>query len=468
MDAHGSGLRMLSVLALAAVTGVSRLDAQSGAGTGVVAGYVVDSLARRTLSGAVVDAGGITASTDSAGRFSLALSTGRHRLRVVHPAIDALGDLTLPDHLVDVRANDTTFVEIGIPSAATLYRVLCGAEPDSISGVLIGTIRDATSDASIADAEVVVAWSELRMHPGLKRMASIVRSRRTQSAPSGQYRLCGVPNDIELGAQIRISGRERGRIDVSLDQRAFAVADISVRIAGADTAVATGRIVGRLMSRTTPIADAAVFLFGREHLVTSDSTGRFVLDAVPGGPQTIEVRKLGFAPRAVSVNVRPSREHAVSITLEPVQRLAGQTVEARPIAIWDSIGFTERRRRGSGTFVDASQLASGMVDFTSALRSFSGLSATGNTLRVSGAMTTRGGGCIPTFFIDGAEIEARGGPGGAPQWLRPEQIRAMEIYRTPGQIPPRFARPDSCAAIVVWTRNRFLEEDAARTIRPPA
>ncbi len=444
--------------------------------TGAVAGYVADSLARRMLADATVEIVGtdLQTRTDRDGRFAIGgIPAGTHALRFVHPALDALGDLSVPDRTVTVSPDDTTFTPLAIPSATTLYRALCGSEPVEQTGVLVGTVRNATTDVPIADVEVVIAWSELRVQRG--RNESITKSVRATTAPSGQYKLCGVPTDIELAAQLSLARERFGVGELALHGEPFATADLPIVPANTPATAPSARISGVVTARGTPVSEAAVFILGLEHLTTTDSAGRFLLAEVPGGRQRVELRRVGFAPAAFVVTVRPGQSIEQRIEMEPVQLLAARTVEETPIAIWDSVGFEERRRRGSGTFLESKELEKSAIDFTSALRSFSGFAARGNPLRTGAVDAPDRGGCTPTFFVDGVMIESRGNATGAPVWLRPEQIRAMEIYRNRGSIPPRFARLETCGAVVVWTRNRYLEEESyrkraaqpARPARPP-
>ncbi|HEX6066744.1 MAG TPA: hypothetical protein VFZ04_21060, partial [Longimicrobiales bacterium] len=65
--------------------------------------------------------------------------------------------------------------------------------------------------------------------------------------------------------------------------------------------------------------------------------------------------------------------------------------------------------------------------------------------------------CFPRIYLDG--VLARPSSTSAPtltldEIAKPEEIEAIEIYRSSSQIPPEFSGADSsCGVVVVWTRT---------------
>jgi hypothetical protein len=63
------------------------------------------------------------------------------------------------------------------------------------------------------------------------------------------------------------------------------------------------------------------------------------------------------------------------------------------------------------------------------------------------------GTCAPAYFLDGRSWVP--GPGGLDEFMRPEDIEAIEIYRGPAETPPQFMTSTDahCGVIVIWTRR---------------
>src|SRR5687768_16846376 len=107
-------------LALVLVVAIPAGAQQGPDSSRVLFGLIVDSVHGGPLRGATVRVGetGVTATTDSAGRYRLiGIPSGRHRVELLHPLLDTLR--------LAVRTNlrefgDTTALVIGTPSAATL------------------------------------------------------------------------------------------------------------------------------------------------------------------------------------------------------------------------------------------------------------------------------------------------------------------------------------------------------------
>lgn len=96
-----------------------------------------------------------------------------------------------------------------------------------------------------------------------------------------------------------------------------------------------------------PIAGAVVALPDIDRAVVSDADGRYTLRAVPAGPQHVNVRRIGYAPRVLHALVpgHGALEIDVALRAAPV-RLAAVEVR-RPIAVRgaegdDSVGFPDR------------------------------------------------------------------------------------------------------------------------------
>jgi len=84
--------------------------------------------------------------------------------------------------------------------------------------------------------------------------------------------------------------------------------------------------------------------------------------------------------------------------------------------------------------------------------------------RVSGTGTSI---CWPMVFLD-RQLIRTGGLGGDPAALdeiaEVFDVAAVEVYRTPAEIPPEFNGPNAgCGVIVLWTRQGGSGDDSVRS-----
>jgi Fe(3+) dicitrate transport protein len=91
-------------------------------------------------------------------------------------------------------------------------------------------------------------------------------------------------------------------------------------------------VSGRVVASATdvPLAGATVALDGTALGATTGPEGRFLLEAVPAGEATLQVRYLGFTPRMRTVQVRPGEttQLTVELTSAPME-LEGLEITAR-------------------------------------------------------------------------------------------------------------------------------------------
>jgi hypothetical protein len=189
---------------------------------------------------------------------------------------------------------------------------------------------------------------------------------------------------------------------------------------------------------------------------TNDSGG-FRFTALPAGPTSIVVRRLGFAPATVNLRLRADRTDSLVVTLTAVAttidgvlvRDEHETRSRRVLA-----GFWERRERGFGSFVTRAEIdRRDPHDFVDIARLVPSVSVqTRNGRKVIRFNRSSGGvrDCPPQYFVDGMRIES-----GSPDEFSPEDVEAVEIYPGPATTPPQFVAPPfsfTCGAVVIWMR----------------
>lgn len=117
----------------------------------------------------------------------------------------------------------------------------------------------------------------------------------------------------------------------------------------------------------------------------------------------------------------------------------------------ERVGFYERERMGSGTFLTNEEIRE-KPRVSDAIQGISGITAMPRGSSGIGFRQTRfGEPCSLPVYIDGILTAAS-----SVNRLRPEDVEAIEVYdgaETPARFNPEYSRGSTCGAIVVWTRN---------------
>jgi hypothetical protein len=208
---------------------------------------------------------------------------------------------------------------------------------------------------------------------------------------------------------------------------------------------------------------------------TSDSAGAFAWTGLSGGRYQLSARRLGFLPVSVSFDLVDGVDRQATIQLTAVQRLdtvRTQTNSLTPARYGTSSRMDEFYRRmneGNGKFITREEIdAAVAISSGDLLRRVPGLTV---------AMTTNGDG-TPRVQVNAigcrmAEIGAKTGADNGDGWgnvalyvngvmvrgdrgetlamMPPSEIEALEIYRSPTELPAE-AVGNACAAVYVWTR----------------
>jgi hypothetical protein len=470
--ACAGGARTAAPVAYSAST-ASVLVPAGLSGLTTLRGVLVDSLVSHdTLRGAVVVLDGREGFvlTNERGAFAFdSVPRGAHRLRIRHPILDSIGIGELPLALL---VQDSAVLPVALPTADAYLAALCAPVRAGSEGALLGTVRRASDDALLPNREVVGAWRS-----GDSSFAgSGVRPRmRVRTNAEGRYVMCHVPrfSPVELWAttvagersedvphlRVQLGSRTLGGYDISLtvpdSTRALA------RPAGAPSVDPNVRVMGRILTVSGDALPNVTVSFDqpRRRAVT-DHNGRFVMDSVPPGLRTLEVRSIGFQPQRLGLNVRPGQQVDQDITIDRNLAVLGTfMVRASRTATWDSTGFEERRRKGTGYFFTREALT-GVNDLSTALRMVPGIRGRSSD-RSQRLVAGRGAGCYPAFVVNRVRFDA-GGAIGPEAMIRAQDIRAMEVYTSRLATPPDHQRYGDCAVIVIWLRDPQAEIEARK------
>ncbi len=238
------------------------------------------------------------------------------------------------------------------------------------------------------------------------------------------------------------------------------------RIARAADTAHAARLTGRVVQPdSTPVSGAAVGLVGTHDTATTDGAGHFTIRSAQSGPYLVSVRRLGFQPARIAVNLSSRDEREVSVTLvRTVPLLPTVTTTAAERAAYRTVGFEQRLRAGNGYFMTYDQIVRKQAaEFSDLFQNVPGLKVTRPRRQFGAAITqTRGGPNCVSYVIDGnpQPMLLEHSPEGTP--LGPESpdhlfdvadIGAIEVYQA-SERPVQFGS-DWCALVIIWTRTRL-------------
>lgn len=499
--------RVPIVVALAATAvGLVALASPLHAQASPVTGIVYDSVARRPLAGATVqlaraDSASVARATvsDESGRFTIdALPAGRWLASFVHPVLDSLG-LEPTVTPLEVRDGAPTRLALAVPSPLRIHAAVCGASTAATdsTGVVIGHLRDAATQAGLENARVVARWLELVIGPSgtTRSVPALVAS----SDARGWFAICGVPLGAEVALQaargedstavvpVEVPATRLLRRDFYLGATELVVTSDADAPASAtsDTlrplttvqrrgAARLDGVVRRVQGRV-PLAGAQVTISGSGVTATTDSAGRFALRGLPPGTQLLVTRALGYMPDERVVDLVEGRTPGVDVSLTTVQHVL-DTIRVVGSRVFDSdrSGFERRRRGGRGYYFGPEEIARLRPRYVSELLvgvpRFQTTALGDIVMRrgLSGSLYRRSGTtCSPVLFVDGLRSPMVGTTD-LNAWLRTDVIAGIEVYNSPNQVPAEFTSLSDCGTIVVWTKPRDRAREASARQRRKA
>jgi hypothetical protein len=211
-----------------------------------------------------------------------------------------------------------------------------------------------------------------------------------------------------------------------------------------------------------------VTVVGTDRSGRSDAAGAFRVDHIPAGTRTMEAKSIGMLPVMFSMDfpTQGTRDTTVSIT-QQAQELKPVEVTGRnpALSLIENSGFETRRSHGLGYFItEADVKKHNFADLSAVLTVGSiHMQNAKMPLMLGQANLKTGVYCIPNFWVDNTPYHVDGyAPAPSVQFpytdisamVRPELIKGIEIYSTPGTVPAQYDKFSStgCGSIVIWTR----------------
>lgn len=474
--------RCIVLLAAGILAPQGTLRAQAGAAapaatTGIITGVAEDSLHGGALPGATVQIRqlpGRNTRTGASGSFTLdAVPAGRYTLELLHPVIDSLGIRVLSD-TVTVAAGATQQVALAVPSAERIVAAVCPAIRRRLGpGAIIGRVDDAVTGKPATGATVSAAWTETEVGTTIG-VRSAPRLRKDVVAADGTYRICGVPSTLTATLQAQRGAARTAEVPLETTEEPLVVRVLHLPpppVAASDSAgagasqprAARALITGKVTNAGgVPVADARVTVQGSNAGTSTASDGSFTLTGVPPGTQAVLVRRVGYAPVELPLDVKAFGSNTLTVRLGAyTPQLSQVEVKAKAPDMLESTGFTRRQRMGMGRYMNEEQITETHPTYTTdVLRRIPGLYVSGQGAS-AGVYTTRGYGCV-RYLIDRNPVQTLPGQS-IDQLVNVQDITAIEFYNE-STIPLELSSgPNSgCALLAIWTKGSLKNPTTKR------
>jgi hypothetical protein len=237
--------------------------------------------------------------------------------------------------------------------------------------------------------------------------------------------------------------------------------------------VVRGKVLDAATGEPVPQAEVtAASLEGRgAGRARSAADGTFALELRAAGTFRLRAERAGYRPSVTdSVSVDP-RE-----TVEVELRLSATAVAMEPLRVTARVapphrqslqlaGFYDRERWGMGKYLrreDFERMSN--LSLVQVINRLPGTFVLGtgpmqvivfDRATITGTLSRMQQGrrmdeCVPKLYLDGVHMNYVSGLNGV---ATPQQLEAVEIYRSAAELPPQYGGPDAaCGVILLWTR----------------
>ncbi len=225
--------------------------------------------------------------------------------------------------------------------------------------------------------------------------------------------------------------------------------------------VTRGSVEGNVVERETglPLVGATVRLAPEPQdsaalsLRVVGEDGAFLFQDVPPGAYSLTAGLIGYhtSTDRLVVEAGSSMRIVMELSASPIALDSVVVVATRSPFMRD---FEARRSRAVGTFITRDEIeATNPHVFSEILRTVPSVryAQVGRLGRIEIRMRD---GCIPAYWVNGAPIhDSTIQELGIDLIVSPQEVEAIEVYRSAGAVPPQFG-PEPCGAVVIWTRQR--------------
>jgi len=225
------------------------------------------------------------------------------------------------------------------------------------------------------------------------------------------------------------------------------------------SSVGTVNVTGRVTtSDGKPVANARVYIPGTGEATRTDANGKYVLRGVPAGPQSVVVRRNGYAVVRTDVKFSTkasdrARNH-IDVTLPTAsEAVAVANQRDRDLSGLEKVGFVQRQQTVKNAyFISPDDIAQINPNRVSDL--FRNVPVVVQSAGRYGPVLRGAQGCLITY-VDGLPWRSMF-PGDLDSDIPVRDVVAAEVY-PPGQTPPapflRGSPRRNCTTIGLWTRS---------------
>ncbi len=190
-----------------------------------------------------------------------------------------------------------------------------------------------------------------------------------------------------------------------------------------------------------------------DFLTESDETGRATIPRVTIGTSWLRIRRIGYRPDSIQLNLASGKSFDTTLTLQRVAvELAPLTVMGRRNAQGPMAGFYARQATSSGHFYTHADIErKNPRKFSDLMRGVPGVRIESRDLKDN--VRVRGSRCAPLIWLDGQPLFS----GDVDlDTFDPQSFAGIEVYNT-ASVPVEFTgslhASSNCGTIVLWSRS---------------
>ena len=142
---------------------------------------------------------GRSATADSTGAFRFAdVPDGAWLASMLHPMLDSL---RVEPGVVRLKLTESGDVGLPLttPSVVGIATTTCGVALPADDGLLVGSVRDATTDVALPLTQVQVSWPEFLLSG--KNLTTVMQARTARADSLGRFAVCAAPRGVTVRAR---------------------------------------------------------------------------------------------------------------------------------------------------------------------------------------------------------------------------------------------------------------------------
>ncbi len=217
-------------------------------------------------------------------------------------------------------------------------------------------------------------------------------------------------------------------------------------------AEAATQLAGAITSDGTAVARANIVVNGKL-IGLADDEGRFRVDRVEVGPNVLAIRRIGYRPAVLELEILDSAAPAsVTVALDAVPLQLEEIVVDGDRTVYAGgrmRDFYRRRQTGLGKYFTRWEIERANPMFMSdLLRRVAGVRVTHGSFGRNRIAMTRSS-CSPLLYIDGLRVPASE----IDDLVWPDAVQGMEVYNGAAFAPVEYSGfGGNCGVILIWTR----------------